>query len=74
LARLTVVRHPLLAGVPWAALVPVLVLALAFEIYCLVDLARSEVEKLPKWAWAMVILFVNPIGGIAYLIAGRLPR
>lgn len=67
-------KNLLLAGVPWAALAPILVVALAFEIYCLVDLTRSEVQNLPAWAWALLIVFVNPLGGIAYLIVGRLPR
>jgi hypothetical protein len=60
--------------VPWAALTPILVLSVAFEIYCLVDLMRSQVRYLPSWAWALVIVLVNPLGGIAYLLAGRLPR
>jgi hypothetical protein len=59
------------ASVPWAALVPVVVLFVAFEAYCLVDLARSQTRGLPKWAWALLILLVNPIGGIVYLIVGR---
>jgi hypothetical protein len=58
----------------WAALGPLLLAAAIFEIYCLVDLYRSQVQFLPKWGWALVILLVNPIGGIAYLIAGRLSQ
>jgi hypothetical protein len=57
---------------PLAALIPIIVIALAFDIYCLVDLSRSRVRYLPKWGWALVILFVSsPLGGIAYLAAGK---
>ena len=62
------------ADVPWAALAPILVLAVAFDAYCLVDVTRSEVQILPRWAWVLVILLVNPLGGIAYLLVGRTPR
>jgi hypothetical protein len=59
------------AQIPWAALVPILVLAIAFEVYCLVDLAGAEVRYLPKWVWGLLILVSNPIGGVAYLLLGR---
>ncbi len=52
--------------------VPVLLVTLGFVVYCLIDLKRSEqVRGLPRWAWAVVIVLVVPIGGIAYLLAGR---
>ena len=57
--------------VPWAALVPVLVVAVGFVVYCLVDLARSPVRYLPKWAWALICFFSVPIGGIVYLVVGK---
>jgi Ni/Fe-hydrogenase subunit HybB-like protein len=56
------------------ALVPVLVLilALGFDAFCLVDLARAnEVRYLPKLGWGLLICFLTPFGGIAYLNAGR---
>lgn len=61
-------------NVPWAALAPILVLLAAFLIYCLVDLTRSDVQHLPKWAWAIVCLISVPLGGIIYLTLGRKPR
>ena len=61
-------------GIPWAALAPVLVLLTAFLVYCLVDLTRSEVQHLPKWAWAVICLLFVPLGGIIYLTIGRKPR
>ena len=57
--------------VPWAAIAPLLLLALAFVGYCLFDLSRSEVRHLPKWAWALICLLSIPIGGIVYLLIGR---
>ncbi len=55
-------------------LVPLLILALT--VYCLVDSIQtdeSEVRNLPKVLWIIIILLFTPIGGIAWLIAGR-PR
>lgn len=60
--------------VPWAALVPVLVVALGFVAYCWFDLSRSEVRHLPKWAWAVICVISVPLGGIVYLLIGREPR
>jgi len=60
--------------IPWAALAPVLVLIAVFLVYCLVDLARSEVRHLPKWAWATICVISVPLGGIIYLTIGRKPR
>jgi hypothetical protein len=54
------------------ALVPVVVIAVGFVVFCLVDLARArQVRYLPKWAWALICLISVPLGGIVYLIVGR---
>ena len=55
------------------ALVPLLVLVVALDVYCLIDLARARsVRNSPKIVWAIVILFVSaPIGALIYLFAGR---
>ena len=60
--------------VPLAALLPLVILAVAFVGYCLWDLSRSEVRYLPKWAWAVICLISIPVGGIVYLIVGRVRR
>jgi len=52
-------------------LVPILLLQLGLMAFALVDLVRRERTKGPKWAWALVILFVNFIGPILYLVLGR---
>ena len=59
------------SGIPWAAVAPLLILALAFVIYCWVDIYRNDVKHLPKWAWAIIALISIPIGGIVYLVVGR---
>jgi hypothetical protein len=61
-------------SVPWAAIGPIAALALAFAIYCLFDLARSDVRYLPKWAWAVLCVVSIPVGGIVYLLVGKAHR
>jgi len=56
------------------ALLPVVVVAVGFVVFCWVDLARArEVRYLPKWAWALICVVSIPLGGIVYLVLGR-PR
>jgi hypothetical protein len=53
-------------------LIPVIILQLGLMIFALIDLARREtVKHLPKYGWALVIIFVNMIGPIIYLLIGR---
>ena len=53
------------------ALIPILVIAVAFAVFCLVNLARTrQVRYLPKWGWAIIICLSMPWGGIVYLILG----
>ena len=59
-------------------LIPVLVLAAGFVVFCEVDLARAEeVRCLPKWVWAIFCMGIGltiPFGGIAYLVFGKVRR
>ena len=58
----------------YASFVPLLILIplLAFDVFCLADLARARgVNYLPKLWWALAICCFTPFGGIAYLSAGR---
>jgi len=52
-------------------LIPVILLELALMAVALVDLVRRERTRGPKWAWALVIVFVNLIGPVLYLLLGR---
>lgn len=51
---------------------PLLIIELVLLVIALVDLIRrQDVRYLPKWGWALIILFISMIGPIAYLILGR---
>nr|WP_289038764.1 PLD nuclease N-terminal domain-containing protein [uncultured Allobacillus sp.] len=54
-----------------AILAPLFVLQLILMVIALIDLAKNEVPRGPKWVWALVIIFVNIIGPIVYFIAGK---
>ena len=62
------------ADAPLAALLPLIILGVAFVGYCLFDLSRNDVRYLPKWAWAVICLLSVPVGGIIYLTVGRVRR
>ena len=50
------------------------VVLLGFLLFCLLDVITtdaSEVRHLPKFAWILLVVLINPVGGIAWLIAGR---
>jgi hypothetical protein len=51
---------------------PLLLLQLLLLIWAIIDLVRRRtVRVLPKWAWALIIIFVNLFGPIIYFVAGR---
>lgn len=54
-------------------LIPLLLLQLALMAIALVDLFREErsVRHLTKPVWALVIVFVNLLGPLAYFFVGR---
>jgi hypothetical protein len=59
--------HP----VVWPLLL-VVALGIAFDAFCLLDIARAaDVRYLRKWAWAVICLVQMPLGGIVYLSIGR---
>jgi ABC-2 type transport system ATP-binding protein len=59
-------------GVLAPAVVPILVLVLGLDVFCLVNLVRAKsVRNAPKLAWAIVILAVSaPLGALLYLFFG----
>lgn len=64
------------AGLPQATrlillLSPLVLIQIGLMIAALVDLAKRERVKGPKWVWALVIILVNIIGPIVYFVAGR---
>jgi hypothetical protein len=52
------------------------VLAIVLNIYAFVECVatpQENVRRFPKWAWLLIILFLQLFGAIAWFIAGR-PR
>ena len=48
--------------------------SLVLTLYTFIECARrddSQIKKLPKWGWLLLIVLLSPFGGIAYLIIGR---
>lgn len=60
--------------VPWAALLPLAVAAVAWMAFCIVDITRSEVRYLPRWAWLLIAVASVPLGGIVYFLVGKAER
>lgn len=60
-----------LAKVPWAVIAPLIVVQFILMIVALVDLRKVHATNGPKVLWALLIIFTNIIGSIAYFIAGR---
>ncbi|MBN2247338.1 MAG: PLDc_N domain-containing protein [Coriobacteriia bacterium] len=66
-----------LSDLPGWALPVIIVLTavqLGVEIYALVVLFRTPVERLvfgKRWPWVLIILFVNLVGAIVFLATGR---
>ncbi|MBU3092831.1 PLDc N-terminal domain-containing protein [Clostridium sp. CF011] len=52
-------------------LAPVIIIEIVLVGFCLYRLTRDRVKFLPKWAWALVIIFIQLIGGISFLLIGR---
>jgi len=56
----------------WLILViPIAIVELVLVVAWLLDLARRERTKGPKWMWALIVLFVGVIGPVVYLVFGR---
>ena len=52
-----------------------LALAVGFDAFCLIDIARAaQVRYLPKWAWVLICLIQTPGGGIMYMSIGHIGR
>lgn len=52
-------------------LAPVIILEVGLMGFCLYRLTQDRVKFLPKWAWALIILFIQLIGSLAFLLIGR---
>ena len=48
-------------------------LVVVFDVFCLLHLGKADTAHfLPKFVWAVLIVCISPIGGLAYLLAQRL--
>ena len=52
-------------------ILPLVLAQLILMVFCLVVLKRDQVNALPKWVWAIIIIFGELIGPIIFLIFGR---
>ena len=52
-------------------LIPIILIQLGLMVFCLLDLARRERTRGPKWMWALIIILGELIGPIVYLVVGR---
>ncbi len=52
-------------------LIPVLVVEIILLIFAILDLAKQQATRGPKWMWVLIILFIQIIGPIAYFVLGR---
>jgi uncharacterized membrane protein len=52
-------------------LMPLIILQFGLIVFCLYRLTKDRVKYLQKWAWALIIVFVNLFGPIIYLFIGR---
>ena len=67
-------RHLEVAPAVAVALLVLVVVQLAIQVYALVDLARrGAVRGGRKWVWALVVALGSLPGAVAYLAAGRTP-
>lgn len=57
-----------LAAIVAVLILLAMVLVVGFDVFCLVRLSTSERARfLPKWIWAIAIVCLSPLGGVAYL-------
>lgn len=52
-------------------IIPILALQLILMVTALVDLAKRERTRGPKWMWVLIIVLGELIGPIVYYIVGR---
>jgi len=52
-------------------LMPLILLQVGMFMFCATKIYREGVENLNRWIWILICLFVNLVGPIAFLIAGR---
>ena len=51
--------------------IPIIIILYGLMIFALVQLFRNEAAYLPKWGWALIIIFINIIGPVVFLLVGK---
>jgi hypothetical protein len=65
----------LAASVVLLAILLGVLLVVVFDVFCLLHLGKADTAHfLPKFVLAVLIVCISPIGGLAYLLAQRLPK
>lgn len=54
-----------------ALIAPLFLIQLILMVVALIDLKRIAATNGPKWAWVLIIVFINMIGPIIYFVVGR---
>jgi len=61
------------ASVVLIAILLGVLLVVVFDVFCLLRLGTADsAHFVPRFAWAVLIVGVSPIGGLVYLVAQRL--
>jgi hypothetical protein len=47
---------------------PLFAAAAFFSFWALWHLSRKDITFMPKWAWAVFIVFTTPLGALIYLL------
>ena len=65
----------LAASIVLIAILLGVLLVVVFDVFCLLHLGKADTAHfLPKFVWAVLIVFTSPLGGLVYLLAQRLPK
>jgi hypothetical protein len=48
--------------------IPIFVVAALFSVWALLHLSRKSTTFMPKWAWALFIVFTTPLGPLIYVL------
>ena len=52
-------------------IIPLVLIQLALMVFALIDLAKREKTRGPKWLWVLIIVFGEMFGPIIYFVVGR---
>ncbi|MFC4025734.1 PLD nuclease N-terminal domain-containing protein [Oceanobacillus longus] len=58
-------------SINWAIITPLLIIQGILLIVAIIDWAKEEEIRGPKWMWFFIIVFVNIIGPVLYFIFGK---